>query len=43
MKKWIIANWKMNKTMKEAEDFAKVIVGLTAGIEDGAGELAAAP
>ena len=35
MKKWIIANWKMNKTIKEAEDFANVIVGLTSGIEDG--------
>lgn len=34
MKKWIIANWKMNKTIKEAEQFADTIIGLTAGIDD---------
>ncbi len=34
MRKWIIANWKMNKSIKEAEEFANVITGLTAGIDD---------
>lgn len=34
MKKWIIANWKMNKKIKEAEDFADIITGLTAGIDE---------
>ena len=34
MGKWIIANWKMNKTIAEATDFANKIVGMTAGIEN---------
>lgn len=34
MRKYIVANWKMNKTIGEAVDFAKKVKALTLGIDE---------